>query len=110
MTVALDDVPAVVLPARAERRLIVDFFETILADVADVQVTVQAVETIPPRVAQTVSPDLVRARRGAGKRIRRRNAVRRSAVDVDAQVLAEEAQNTAPTVPYVYGLERISQR
>ena len=27
-----------------------------------------------------------------------------------AQVIAEEAQNTAPTVPYVYGLERISQR
>ncbi len=27
-----------------------------------------------------------------------------------AQVIAEEAQNTAPTAPYVYGLERISQR
>ena len=27
-----------------------------------------------------------------------------------AQVIAEEAQNTAPLVPYVYGLERISQR
>ncbi len=24
-----------------------------------------------------------------------------------AQIIAEEAQNTAPTVPYVYGLERI---
>ena len=27
-----------------------------------------------------------------------------------AQVIAEEAPNTAPTVPYVYGLERVSQR
>ena len=74
--VALDDVPAVVLAAGAAGRLEVDFFEAVLADVADVEIAGGTVEAEAPRIAQPVRPDLIASRRGSDERIGRRADVR----------------------------------
>ena len=89
--------PAVVTAARAAR-LVVDFFEAVLADVADDQRAGAAardiVEAVAPRIAKAERPDLVARRVAAEERIVRRNPVAGRVVvghaDVDAQHLAEQ--------------------
>src|ERR1043165_1064508 len=83
------ETPAVVLAAGAARRLQVDLFVLVLADVGHPEVAGLAVEGETPRVAQAVRPDLA-ARAGArGERVGGGDGVRR-AVDVDARELAEK--------------------
>src|SRR5207249_2244439 len=77
------DAPAVILAADAGDGLKVDFLERSLADVADDQVSGDAIETESPWIPKSVRPDLV------AERIRRRHTVRKGA-DIDAQNLAEE--------------------
>jgi len=87
---ALHAPPAVVLAAEARRRLEVHLFASALADVGDEQITGLSVEAEAPRVAQAVGPDLRHGALRRAKRIRRRDRVRKRAVDVQAQDLAEE--------------------
>src|SRR5207244_4353804 len=90
---ALEDVPAVVLAARARRRLHVHFLPRILTDVADVEIPGHAVEAEAPRVADSERPDLVQPRIAWSHEgvARRRDVVgRRLDVHVEPQELAEE--------------------
>jgi hypothetical protein len=89
----LPAVPAVVLAARAGRRLQVDLLPARLPDVGDPQVAAQAVEREAPGVAQPVGPDLAAGAGDADERIAGGDGVgqpRVAAVDVDAQHLAEQ--------------------
>ena len=85
---SLVEVPAVILPADARRRLVVNLLDLPLADVTDVEIAGRLVEREAPGVAQPVGPDLVEARDG-GIRVVGRDGVRRR-VDVDPQQLAQE--------------------
>src|SRR5262249_14453610 len=49
--------PAIVLAARARRRLVVDFLPARITDVGDPHVAVGAVEAEAPRIAEPVRPD-----------------------------------------------------
>src|SRR5439155_807490 len=68
----LHEAPAVVLPSRARGRLEVHLLPLVLTDVGDKEIPELPVEAEPPRVAETVRPDLgPRARRapeGVGRR------------------------------------------
>src|SRR4029077_5210754 len=67
------DVPAVVLTAGAHRRLKVDLFVQVLADIADEKIARLAIEREAPRISQAVSPDFVTGIRASDERIQRRN-------------------------------------
>src|SRR6266542_600358 len=85
---ALHDAPSVV-DAGAICGNDVDFLETILSDVGDVQVSVLCIERVTPRVTETDRPDLP-ATAAVRIRIRRRHRVRIDAIDVDAKELSEK--------------------
>ena len=76
----------------------VDLLDLVLADVADDEVAVGAVEREAPRVAQAVGVDLAARARAPDERVRRRDRVRPPArrLRVDAQDLAQQrAERTA---------------
>jgi hypothetical protein len=87
--VALDDVPAVIVPARVARALMVDLLPAGLADVADEEIAVLPVEAEAPRIAKAVGPDLV-ARRGVAVDEGVRRGDQRRTVHVEAQDLPQE--------------------
>ena len=81
----------------------IDLLVPVLADVADPQVAVGAVEREPPRVPEAALPDLVEAgpadvRVGRGDRV---VAGRGGAVDVDPQHLAEQGGRALGAVAWV---------
>src|SRR5688500_3351566 len=65
------DGPTVVLATLAGLRLVVDLFPRALSDVADEEVARGAVEAEPPRIAQTIRPDLLARRRSEVGVVRR---------------------------------------
>src|SRR3989442_13137102 len=86
----LHEAPAVVLATRAGGRLEVHLLTGALADVGDEEIPPQPVEAEPPRVAETVRPDLGPRARRAPEGVGRRDRVGSGAVHVDAADLAEE--------------------
>src|SRR5206468_9409396 len=86
----LHEAPAVVLPSRARGRLEVHLLPLVLTDVGDKEIPELPVEAEPPRVAETVRPDLGPRARRAPEGVGRRDHVGSGAVHVDAEDLAEE--------------------
>jgi hypothetical protein len=87
-------IPAVVAAARHH----VHFFEQALADIGHPQIAIGWIETPAPGIAQAVGVDLGTCAAGApgswthriaGEGIRGRDGVRRGAVNIDAEHLAE---------------------
>src|SRR2546422_6492297 len=86
----LHEAPAVVLASRARGQLEVPLLPRVLADVGDKEIPGLTVEAEPPRVAETIRPDLGPRARRAPEGVRCRDRVGSGAVHVDAEDLAEE--------------------
>ena len=71
---ALHHVPAVVQASWASSGLMVDLFQRILTDIGDEQVTCNAIERKPPRIAQSQGPYLRTSVCSVDKRIAGRYA------------------------------------
>ena len=81
--------------AGAGRRLEINLFEEVLADITDIQVTGFAIKAVAPRVAQPVHPDLVPPARIADERVVRGDGV---PLDVGTDLDAEDAPQPGPEV------------
>jgi len=66
---AFEHVPAVIFSSGARRRLEVDLFPSVLADVSDKKVPGETIKGAAPWVAQAVGPDLRQGRRLSDERV-----------------------------------------
>lgn len=93
---AFTTAPAIVSAALND----INLFERTLTDIAHPQGAVDPVETPAPGIAQTVSVNF-RGTAATGKRVIRRNTIRRTVVDVNPQHRAEPGVGVLPVVERV---------
>src|SRR2546422_9160590 len=89
----LHEAPAVVLASRARGQLEVPLLPRVLAAVGDKEIPELPVEAEPPRVAETIRPDLGPRARRAPEGVRCRDRVGSGAVHGDAEDLAEDRKS-----------------
>src|SRR5262249_2872286 len=102
--------PAEVVAAPAVPRLEVDLLARILADIADVQMAVQAVEARTKRVTQAERPDLAPDPGDADEWIVRGDRVRSRGGDVQPHDLAEQRRPVLRVPELVTGAPAIAER
>ena len=105
-------VPAVVRTFLSE----IDFLETVLADVRDIEIAKTAVEAVAERVAQAERPDLVRTRRSDERIVGRHRivAVRIAgkivAMNIEAEDIAEQVVDVLPGFDRIAAAAAIAER
>src|SRR5918996_484270 len=100
-------IPAIIFTARTVRSLKIYLFDITLSNVTNVNIMGQTVKGETPRVAQTICPNLFSYRRIGMviKWIRRRYAIRRSGINIQAQNLSKKGSQV---LGIIEGISRTS--
>ena len=107
-----EDVPAVVAPFLSE----IDFLETVLADIRDIEIAESAIEAVAERVAQAEGPDLVGSGRPDERIVGRHRIVavrvggKVVAVNVEAEDIAEQVVDVLPGFGRVAATAAVADR